>query len=656
MKSFNILAQNRTEEIGYDLFERFVVPPFIQLVDPSHSSKPSVYTGGRGSGKTMLLRYYCHETQFSKNRTFREDEELSIVGLYWRMDSHYARSLFGRGISEDFWLNAFEHYAVLNISIEIFRAIDSIKKSNLQKSKIIDLEIQKFERLGTYLFLLNPNYNSTTVPNILYKSKQEFEIWLKNPKETSCPLLLPKSFLNDLISCLKENTSFFKNLIFHVFMDEYENLREYQQILINTWIKHCERDLIYNIALRPNGLKTNLTLSSERIIAIHDYRVHDLEEYTLKNNFKLFASEIFLNNLKLNNVKNIEIDENIMRDPNKIEERKSPEYEKNIESYMDNIFPTKTMMELATETISISKVEEKIENNIRKALTTGRISLEKWDLFLNPINPQIKIVLPYLLARKRTKIDFISKELQKAKKQEKNAFEGIGGWIDNIFLDCLLDLYEPYNRSCPVYSGFRKFEYLSHGNIRHFLELCFKCISQENIDLHSYPFTIDPITQATGIRSASEYLLNEIKGFGESGNRLSMFVHRLGHLYAVNRRRPEKSRSEVIQFSIASGSTGKEGRVFEFLNEACKYSILISSKGMQKFNQDDPYIEDFTLNPIYTPYFLLSYRRRKKIDLSTEDLNSLIFGTVDEFKKLILNFSRNFGFDEGSNLFDNIAF
>lgn len=66
MKSLNILSQNRAEEIGYDLYERFVVPPYINLVNPSYSSKPALYTGGRGSGKTMLLRYYCHETQFSK--------------------------------------------------------------------------------------------------------------------------------------------------------------------------------------------------------------------------------------------------------------------------------------------------------------------------------------------------------------------------------------------------------------------------------------------------------------------------------------------------------------------------------------------------------------------------------------------------------------
>lgn len=94
------------------------------------------------------------------------------------MDSHYARSLFGRGLDEEFWLNAFEHYSVINISIEIFKALDSIKNSNLSRDKIQGIDSIAFnDSLDTYFKYLEGGIDD--IPKTLYKMKQHFEIWLK---------------------------------------------------------------------------------------------------------------------------------------------------------------------------------------------------------------------------------------------------------------------------------------------------------------------------------------------------------------------------------------------------------------------------------------------------------------------------------------------
>ena len=62
------LSSNRTEELGFDVWDRFVIPPKLDISGWGKSLKPRVIVGGRGCGKTMLLRYLSHESAFSSNR------------------------------------------------------------------------------------------------------------------------------------------------------------------------------------------------------------------------------------------------------------------------------------------------------------------------------------------------------------------------------------------------------------------------------------------------------------------------------------------------------------------------------------------------------------------------------------------------------------
>jgi len=51
-----VFTQNRAEELGNDVWRHFVVPPFYDKLDLQQAKKPRVIIGGRGCGKTMLLR------------------------------------------------------------------------------------------------------------------------------------------------------------------------------------------------------------------------------------------------------------------------------------------------------------------------------------------------------------------------------------------------------------------------------------------------------------------------------------------------------------------------------------------------------------------------------------------------------------------------
>ncbi|TGL20736.1 hypothetical protein EHQ42_05685, partial [Leptospira levettii] len=280
MNKLNLLSKNRAEELGYDLWDDFIVPPYFQILDLHIARKPRVILGGRGCGKTMLLRYFSHYTQFSIKRKDIDFDKIEGIGLYWKVDSQYARSMHARNIDNEIWESAFIHYSVLTIGLELIKSIESILNSNVSSSTKDDIRSIKFNNLIAYT--KQSFANLIEIKEYITLKKQEFSIWLNQPKTLDAPIFLPKDFLYDLIDCVLKIDSL-KSKIIQIYIDEYENLKEYQQILLNTWLKHSEGKLIFNLAVKKNAFRTTSTHSQESITAVHDFTTHDIEKYTLDN-------------------------------------------------------------------------------------------------------------------------------------------------------------------------------------------------------------------------------------------------------------------------------------------------------------------------------------------------------------------------------------
>jgi hypothetical protein len=77
----NACAKNRAEELGFDVWQYFVVPLFFDQLDINDTTKPRLIVGGRGCGKTMLLRYLSHYSAFSLERPVIPDEAIKEIGL-----------------------------------------------------------------------------------------------------------------------------------------------------------------------------------------------------------------------------------------------------------------------------------------------------------------------------------------------------------------------------------------------------------------------------------------------------------------------------------------------------------------------------------------------------------------------------------------------
>ena len=185
----SILSKNRAEELGYDVWEHYVIPPFFKRLDLHTARKPNLIIGGRGCGKTMLLRYLSHQSMFSSSRPFIPESAFSNIGLYWRADTQFASAMMKREVPEDTWRAAFNHMLALVLGIEVLSSLDSVAVSNTTLISRKDMMDCNFERLSA--FSADLPSSATKLRDDLERRLWEFESWVNDVRKAKEPSFLP---------------------------------------------------------------------------------------------------------------------------------------------------------------------------------------------------------------------------------------------------------------------------------------------------------------------------------------------------------------------------------------------------------------------------------------------------------------------------------
>ncbi|MNT12461.1 hypothetical protein D3C72_1473870 [compost metagenome] len=180
---------------------------------------------------------------------------------------------------------------------------------------------------------------------------------------------------------------------------------------------------------------------------------------------------------------------------------------------------------------------------------------------------------------------------------------------------------------------------MSNNNLRNFLILCYKTLEVAELrDQIEPPYAVD--IQCRAAYDASEQLIKEIRTFGRFGEQLRVFVLRLGSIFRALQASPAMSEPEQNQFTINSGGRPLQGDELAFIAEALRHGVLVEqleTKSKSGVGQD---IVDYQLNPIYAPYFQISYRRKRKLEISVEQFHMLIMGNENEYRDLARGLAR----------------
>ena len=463
------------------------------------------------------------------------------------------------------------------------------------------------------------------------------------PVAATTTLSTGEKFLRRLVSLVREHIDELRGAVFYVYVDEYENLENYQQTIINSWLKHSEPPLIFNLAMKRNGFKTRATEGGEALSDIHDFRDIDLEDFDLKAEFPAFAAEILLLRLALGKIAVSSINPESLHNPSELGARREPGYRNQVVDAVTELFPTRTYRELAIGALQTSSIRRRLEERVTKILRTRNSRLRIED-FVSEDHPEASIIVPALLSRHTIKVDELKGELNRLKAGAENRFTGSTNWIHNNFVGCFLQIYDGFVRPCPIYGGFKTYCFMARGNLRHFLELCHQALARSTTS-DDGPEGVGVEVQAEAARQVSADFLAEVRSFGSKGNDLHTFLLRLGSLFSLSQQSPAQSEPERTHFSIQGGTGEIEGAQVIFLSEAVKWSVLFEEKGTKKKTESDPEGIEYVLNPIYAPYFHISHRKRRKLELSGDNATTLISGSYEDVKRLLRRFQKQWSVD-----------
>ncbi|MBR9907538.1 MAG: hypothetical protein GYB30_05725 [Gammaproteobacteria bacterium] len=645
----SVFVNNRAEQLPDDVWKHFVLPIHFEKIDLGEDAKSVLIAGGRGCGKTMFIRYYCHATLFSKDRGTVADTSLSHIGIYWKPDVKICNFIARPGwIKDDLKDSAFQHLAALEILSDFCRSLKSIEHADFVDGSIAIGNINVPDAARVYFDDNVRTYND--LDECINRKLVEMDMWMHNPERPKPTFLNFAPILERLCHGLSAAETRFGKIFYRIFIDEFENLHKSQQKLINDHIKHPSKYFCINIATRRHAKIYSETSGFERVVETHDYRKVDLEHEFLtqtgKSAFSLLASEVLLMRLARAGyeLEGAPSPESLM-DVKNLANRKSIEYQKRVKSLAAKMFPTLSYQEIARLVLDDKSLRFRLEKLIKRGLKVNHANTKfRVEDFINENVPDSTVVCACLLNRKRSNAADLHHELDSAAKGKASKLSSESDWVSGNLVGVLFYLYLGLpKRPCLLYSGFDRFCQIARSNLRYFQELCHQSFSiyesenfKDNIKIND--LQVDQSIQAEAAKITSGKMLTTVGDFGVD---LYNVVRRLGRIFQLSHKRPSQSEPEITHFSISgSFSDEKQNKIDELIHRAITWSVFYESKDTKNKGPSTGENSDLVPNPIFMPYFGVSYRKKRKLSLSASEFLTIVEADEESFNKLWRTFQQ----------------
>lgn len=595
------LGSFRAENLGDRMFSLYTKPAYFpELLTPI----PCMLQGGRGTGKTTVLKCLSYEGQYRlANENFIEFNKQNYIGLYYKLETGLVNAFYGANKEEAFWQRIFSHFM------------------NLQLCKLLcDFAIWYEEKQQRALTLNPHQFKAFCVsigldgqPNLMHVRDQldlaiaslEYDVNYASDSESTkhSPIGAPtRRFVNLLRSTPELNAK-----TFYFLLDEYENLREYQQTILNTFIKQADSEITFKIGIRELGLKTRHTLNpNEKLVDPADLVLIDISDRLGDREFDEFSRSVFEHRFEELQSKGINI-------------------ELNISELLENFSEEDEAIKLGAE-----KVAEEVRTTLLKALSTNEV--EKIGLF----NSRDLALMKFLSVSQADDLGNIFK----------NAISDATSWrnkVNNYGYASLFALRKKKVGITKYYCGWNTFLSLSAGNIRYLLQLVTNSMIAHAKGGYELTKKISAKCQTEVAAEVGKKNLLELEGLSTRGAQLMKLVLGLGQVLHEMAIQAEGHAPEVTQFEISLKqlpSNEVMSQVDELLNAAVMHLAILRTSGTKLGGPGDTRDFDYMLHPIFSPFFVYSHRRKRKFLISPEDLLGIVSNPSDTIKTLLTKQNR----------------
>lgn len=567
----------RAEWLKDALFRLFTKPTYYPELE---TPRPCVLVGGRGTGKTTVLRCLSYDGRFElEKHNSATIPQWPYFGFYYRVNTNRVTAFRGEELTDRQWERVFAHY--LNL-VFCGQVVEFLNWHATNAPSGASLPAAVCRDIADALYIEAADDQAQLLRNI-HRGRRQFESFLNNLDPTSLPpLSLQGQAIDDLCQAVLELPQFFnKNLFFIV--DEFENLLDYQQVVLNTLIKHCGSHYTFKIGVRDLGWRKRSTLNdNEQLVSPADYERIDIEQRLEGEQFVTFAAEVC-----------------------------------NLRAQVSKDFPSG--LNIARILPALSSEDEAdllgVRDHANRILKQVAAECPQWLDEAKAMPPLDLAVVDFWARSQQSSVATVLDE----RRREPKAWDDR---IGNYKVAVLFTLRRRRPGIRKYYAGWRTYTLMAGGNIRYLLELVGQALLLQKRDDRSVsgdPVRPDLQTQAATLVGRKN--LSELEGLSVHGAQLTKLLLGLGRVFEILASEPEGHAPEVTQFTLPEDAP--LGDAEKLLSAAVMHLALVRSVANKRMDLDLKGY-DYAVHPIYSAFFVFSYRRKRKLRLTPSQLMALV--------------------------------
>lgn len=586
-----------------------------------HDNTPKYILGGKGCGKTHLLRYYSYPLQKLRRGGFPDIiANDKYIGIYSILSTLDAGRFEGKNVPEDQWKALFKYYFELYIGAFILKTLSEFIESDYGRDGEVafvkgvvglflkDIIIQQYDLKSLIEYVENERKNiDYEIENVAFTGN--FNNVKINLKAGALIFHIPL--------VLKDVYGEFKEVKFIYIMDEYEKLFDWQKRYVNSLVWEKIYPSTFWIGARKYGYTDMHTETGEELKKGSEYIPFFLDEHFRNNekDFDTFAQELILKRLKREDKKAIcELESKFKNGKEIIAEQikfsKNGNY-KHLKNLSNNI-------KMAAKKGQIKEKEEDVQTIIDNIIV---------DTDNNPLEQKYKIYLFYQMWAEHKAVTLVNisvivkDEYLKYKRGKESRFKNI---VEKYKNDLTAQLCEENGEEYYAYSGLHDFITLSWGNPRVLLLLLKKTIEKAEI-LQERPLESDGQislrAQYFGIKETSRWYLDDSELTGMEGSYAITAIRNLAEYLRLYRFSDKPTDTSVCAFNY--GTEGISYNASHMIRLLELHSLLIKIDNERKQKNSGKSETTYQLNRILAPYWNLPYGRRGIADFSSNVVESI---------------------------------
>jgi hypothetical protein len=579
----DLFGSYKAEWLREQLFDLFTEPSYMPEL---MTNRPCMLVGGRGTGKTTVLRGLSYEGQFALSGRRPEGiADWSFYGMYYRVNTNRVTAFTGPEVNESDWIRLFAHYFNMLLCDQVFSFLEWF---GIQSG--VSVELSQRDRTTVAMALqIEPRDSMRALREELEHARTRFEAQINNVADGQRPALSVQGAPVDALMQALSELPQFRGKTFFFLLDEYENFLDYQQQVVNTIIKHSGHLYTFKIGVREMGWRRRSTLNqNEQLISPADYVRIDIAEKLEGEKFISFARDVCngrLGKLQLPY-------EGLIRD-------------------VASLLPGLSEDEEA-ERLGVSERTAPIVDELGRLRPTETAALSD----LKPL--EVFFLGFWAEAKGKALVDVLSDYLARPKEWKTR--------YGNYKHALLFTLRTGKRGIRKFYCGWDVYTRLAASNIRYLLELVEQSLTLHLASEHALSQPVSPETQTHAAQKVGRMNLSELEGLSVHGAQLTKVLLGLGRIFQVMAANAVGHAPEVNQFRLSDSDTDQisEEDVETLLTSAVMHLALLRSPGSKPADQAETRDYDYMAHPIYSAFFVFSHRRKRKLLLSSAELLGLV--------------------------------